>query len=121
MARRRSRFKHQASTATSPAPAADRKTHLAVCLLLAAIVLAYANSLSVPFQFDDFNPVENEMARQSLPQTTPTAPGDVLVAGRPIVRLSFALNYALGGIDVTGYHVFNVAVHIVCTLLFFSL
>jgi len=121
MARRRSRSRQPSSTA-SPAPAADRKTRLAVPLLAAAIVLAYANSLSTPFQFDDFGPIENEVARQSPPQVTATvAQPSVQVAGRPIVRLSFALNYAWGGHDATGYHVFNIAVHIVCTLLFFFL
>ena len=91
-------------------------------LLVAAIVLAYANSLSAPFQFDDFGPLENEVARQSQPQATlPTSQLGVQVAGRPIVRLSFALNYAGGGSDVTGYHVFNIGMHIVCTLLFFLL
>jgi tetratricopeptide (TPR) repeat protein len=88
---------------------------------VAAVALAYANSLSVPFQFDDLAVVQNEVVRQSLPQVTPTAGLGVQVAGRPIVRLSFALNYAWGGTDVTGYHVFNIAVHIVCTLLFFFL
>ena len=120
MARRRSRSRQQVSTA-SPAPAADRKTRLAFPVLVAAIALAYANSLSAPFQFDDFGPLENEAARQFLPQVTPTAPHHVLVAGRPIVRLSYALNYAWGGIDVTGYHAFNIAVHIVCSLLSFAL
>jgi len=121
MARRRSRSRQPASTA-SPAPATYRKTGLAVALLAAAIVVAYANSLSTPFQFDDFGPIENEAARQSPPQVTATAAQpSIQVAGRPIVRLSFALNYAWGGSDVTGYHVFNIAVHIVCTLLFFFL
>ena len=118
MARRHSRSRQQASAA-SPVPAADRRSRIAVPLLVAAIVLAYANSLSAPFQFDDFGPLENEVARQSRPDVIPTAQLGMQVAGRPIVRLSFALNYAWGGSDVTGYHVFNIAVHIVCTLLFF--
>ena len=84
-------------------------------------MLVYGNSLSAPFQFDDFGPVQNELIQQSVPEVTPTAQLGVLVAGRPIVRLSFALNYAWGGTDVTGYHLFNIAVHIVCTLLFFFL
>src|SRR4030095_4111423 len=120
MPRRRSRPRQQPSTAP-PAPAADRKTRLAVPLLVAAVVLAYGNSLSAPFHFDDFAPLENEMVRQSLPQVTPTPQLDVQVAGRPIVRASFALNYAWSGVDATGYHVFTIGVHIVCTLLFFSL
>jgi Flp pilus assembly protein TadD len=84
-------------------------------------VFAYGNGLSAPFQFDDFAPLENEAVRQSLPHVTPTPQLGVQVAGRPIVRLSFALNYALGGADVTGYHVVNIAVHLVCTLLVFFL
>lgn len=120
MARRRSRSNPQSATA-SPARAADRRRLLAVLLLVAAVVLAYWNSLSTPFHYDDFAPLENEVVRQSLPQVTPTADVGVQVAGRPIVRLSFALNYALGGTVATGYHLLNLAVHIVCTLLLFFL
>ena len=42
---------------------------------------------------------------------------DTAIAGRPIVNLSFALNYAIGGIGVRGYHVGNIAIHIACALL----
>jgi len=120
MARRGSRSQQHASVA-SPALSADRRTHIAVPLLVAAVVLVFGNSLRAPFQFDDFGPVQNELIQQSQPQAMPTAQLGVQVAGRPIVRLSFALNYAWGGINVTGYHVFNIAVHIVCALLFFFL
>src|SRR5215510_8077630 len=120
MARRRSQTKQQASIA-SPASGTDSRTLIAVSLLVAAIVFAYGNSLSAPFQYDDFGALENEVVQQSRPEVTPTTQVGVQVAGRPIVRLSFALNYAWGGKDVTGYHVFNIAVHIVCTLRFFFL
>ncbi|MBM3820059.1 MAG: tetratricopeptide repeat protein [Acidimicrobiia bacterium] len=43
------------------------------------------------------------------------------VAGRPVVNLSFAINYALHGLDVRGYHVVNIAIHIGCALLLFGL
>ena len=120
MARRRSHSKQEASVA-SPAPGTDGRTRIAVSLLVAAIVFVYGNSLSAPFQFDDYAALENESVRQSLPHVAPTPQLGVQVAGRPIVRLSFALNYALGGVEVTGYHVVNIAVHAVCTLLFFFL
>ena len=35
----------------------------------------------------------------------------ITVEGRPIVNLSFALNYALGGTRVWGYHAVNLAIH----------
>jgi Flp pilus assembly protein TadD len=89
-------------------------------MLVAVTVLTYWNSLSTPFQFDDFSAVGNTTAQQARPEAGAAQPG-VLVAGRPIVRFSFALNYTWGGHAVTGYHVFNLAVHIVCALLFFAL
>ena len=42
-------------------------------------------------------------------------------AGRPLVNLSFAINYAVGGLDVRGYHVVNIAIHLVCALLVFGI
>jgi protein O-mannosyl-transferase len=120
MARRRSGSKKPRATA-SPAPTADRKHRFAVPTLVVAVVLAYVNSLSAPFQFDDFSALQIETERQSLSQVTPTTRVSSLVAGRPIVRLSYALNDVWDRLDVTGYHVFNIVVHIVCTLLFFSL
>jgi hypothetical protein len=43
------------------------------------------------------------------------------VAGRPVVNASFALNYALNGLDVGGYHAWNIAVHLGCALALFGI
>ena len=48
-------------------------------------------------------------------------PANTPVAGRPLVNLTFAINYALGGLDVGGYHVVNLALHLLCALLIFGL
>jgi hypothetical protein len=40
---------------------------------------------------------------------------------RYVGYLSFALNYRVGGLDVTGYHLFNLAVHILNALLVYVL
>lgn len=85
--------------------------------LVAAALVAYAGSFSVPFVLDDFRwIVENPglgdwaavWARLSLDN-------------RPLVMLSLGVNYALGGLDVRGYHVFNFAVHAVAGLLLFGI
>jgi tetratricopeptide (TPR) repeat protein len=95
---------------------------LIAAALIGAVSLVYANSLSAPFQFDDSSPIENEAVRQSTNADASGMPQlGVQVAGRPIVRASFAINYALGGMDVTGYHLVNIAVHAACTLLLFSI
>src|SRR6266550_9090904 len=40
---------------------------------------------------------------------------------RPVTTLSYAINYALGGPNVVGYHLVNIALHALCCLLVFEL
>ncbi|MBS0631371.1 MAG: tetratricopeptide repeat protein [Verrucomicrobia bacterium] len=92
--------------------------------LVLALALAYANSLSTPFVFDD---LEGVVGNTSI--RDPSHWSDVLWApanatgatGRPLVNLSLALNYALGGLDVRGYHVFNLLLHAASALLLLGL
>jgi tetratricopeptide (TPR) repeat protein len=42
-------------------------------------------------------------------------------AGRPLVNLSFAVNFAVGGTDVRGYHIVNLACHLLAGLLVFAI
>lgn len=94
-------------------------TWRAAVIALAAI-LVYANSLSAPFIFDDevsvaANPAIRALSRAwSQPVNTP-------LAGRPVVGLSFALNFAAGGLDPATYRATNVAIHIACAWLLFGL
>jgi protein O-mannosyl-transferase len=94
--------------------------HAAV--LVVAGMLAYAGSLSGPFLFDDQNAVvQNASIRSLSPLSVPLAPPrETPVAGRPIVNLTFAANYAAGGLDVTGYHGVNLAVHLLTALVLFG-
>lgn len=84
--------------------------------------LTYANSLSAPFAFDDqLSIVENASIRQWNLRTLLFPERELPVAGRPLVNLTFAVNYALGGLDVAGYHLVNVAWHVLSALLVFGL
>jgi hypothetical protein len=49
------------------------------------------------------------------------APPGSGASGRPLVALSLALNYAIGGLDPRGYHVFNVLVHVLASIALFAL
>ena len=42
------------------------------------------------------------------------------LAGRPLVSLTFALNYAADGLNVRGYRLVNIALHVACALLLFA-
>ena len=92
----------------------------------AVIVLAggltYWNSLSGPFILDDQTSiVGNEQIRRLWPPPDVLFPArELSTAGRPVVSVSFALNYAFDGLEVDGYHVVNVAIHLCCALLLFG-
>jgi tetratricopeptide (TPR) repeat protein len=92
-------------------------------LIVVAGVLTYANGIAGPFIFDDLTAIrQNDTIRQIWPiSRTLSPPRETPVAGRPVVNLSLAINYAIGGVDVTGYHVGNIALHVACALVLFGL
>ncbi len=95
---------------------------LRAAIVIVAGLLAYSNSFSGPFIFDDeITIVENSQIRDLTHLTVLSAEREVPTAGRPLVNLSFALNYAVGGLNVTGYHAVNLALHLLCALLLFGL
>jgi len=92
-------------------------------VILAAILAVYANSIGGPFVLDDQasvvqNPDIRDLGR--LDRVLSPRP-DSPVAGRPLASLSFAIDYAMGGLDVTGYHVVNMAWHVACAWLLFGI
>ena len=95
--------------------------HLA--LIVAAGVLVYSTSVAGPFVFDDqATVVENAQIRDVRNiSAVLTPPVNTPLAGRPLVNLSLAINYAIGGLDVTSYHVVNIALHLACALLIFGI
>jgi protein O-mannosyl-transferase len=93
-------------------------------LLVAAAALTYGSSLRVPLIFDDHPAIERNSTIRQLWPLTPVLLTPVSAAGatgRPLVNLSLALNYAWSGLDVTGYHVFNLTVHLLAGLALWGL
>lgn len=90
--------------------------------LVTAVVVVYAGGVSNPFIFDDAGAIAlNPQIRSLSPPVALAPPPETPVGGRPLVNLSFALNYAAGGLDPFGYHVVNIALHALCALLLFGL
>jgi Flp pilus assembly protein TadD len=83
-------------------------------LLIAAACVVYANTLGVPFLFDDRTAIVSNLRIREL------WPGPFMAA-RPILELTFAVNYALGELHVLGYHLVNLALHVGCGLLLYDL
>jgi protein O-mannosyl-transferase len=101
----------------------DRGLTVRAAIILIAGALVYANSLSAPFIFDDQTAIiENQRIQQLWPLSVPLSPArETPVAGRPIVSLTFAINYAAGGLDVRGYHLTNLVIHLLAALTLFGL
>jgi len=97
---------------------------LCLLLIVLATFAAYHNSFSGPFLFDDIpGIVENPSIRHLWPITRVMIPplNSAGAEGRPIVNLSLAVNYALGGTRVAGYHVVNLLIHVAVALVLFGL
>ncbi len=91
-------------------------------VILAAGVVAYSNSLSHPFIYDDLVAIVDNTSIRAVDLATALSPAqEVPTAGRPLVNLSFALNYTVDGLRVGGYHIVNIAVHLLCALLVFGI
>lgn len=91
-------------------------------LLVVGGVVAYVNSFAAPFVFDDHGSIiDNPFIRQLWPLSRAlSAPVQSAVAGRPVVSFSLAVNYALSGLSPSGYHGWNLAVHLLAGLVLFG-
>lgn len=93
---------------------------MAFAVLIVATIAAYSNALTTPFVFDDHvNIEESPSIRQLWPiweVFSQQSPQGAYVHGRPVVNLSLALNYAVGGLHTLPYHLTNLAIHILAGL-----
>jgi len=88
-------------------------------VLALAIFLVYSNSFNGPFQYDDFNDVlDNPSIRHLWPlKDVFFIPGNGFVT-RPVANLTFAINFATGGLKPLHYHITNLTIHICASLAF---
>jgi tetratricopeptide (TPR) repeat protein len=87
---------------------------------LAALV-AYSNSFKGAFVFDDrFSVAENPTIQHGWWNAWNTPTSGATPAGRPLVNITLALNYAIGGANVEGYHVLNLLIHVLASLTLFG-
>lgn len=97
-----------------------------ICVALVLATLAtYQNSFSSPFVYDDISAIkDNPTIRQLWPLSTvlsPPSDSGVTVSGRPLVNFSLAINYAVGGTAVEGYHAVNLGIHLFAGLVLFGI
>ena len=111
---------------TTAGEQAYRHINIATFVLLAAFcAIAYANSLHNSFHFDDLEwIVPNPMIRdlKKIPSYFTDIRMSSAASGkdfRPILLVSFALNYAATGLDAAGFRIGNLLIHLGASWLLF--
>lgn len=99
-----------------------------IALIVSVVFLIYSNTFTAPFELDDgCNIADNSAIRDlhNFIDTSHFSNAEIQESLRPILKtryfgyLSFALNYAVHGLDVRGYHLVNVLIHITNSLLLY--
>ena len=111
------------------APSARTTSRWPIMLGAAVIVLAaaaaYSNSLRCPFVFDDTVDIVGSMSIRHLWPVWDVffvrVNGRTSLHGRPVAKLSLALNYATGGLDPLPYHLTNLLIHALAGLTLFGI
>jgi len=88
---------------------------LQIALLAIVVILIYADTLTTPFILDDIRNIRDN----SHIRMTSFSLNNLLRAGfqspsssRPIANISFALNYYFSGLNLVGFHLINILIHI---------
>ena len=90
-------------------------------LIVVAGLMAYVNALGHPLVFDDASTIAGNASIRTVTGSVRGGPAQSATAGRPLVNLTFAINYALHGVAPWGYHAVNLGIHLLCALLVFAL
>ena len=91
------------------------KSSVHITLILVFGIIGYANTFHVPFFFDDNRVIVENYLIKDLGNLWPPS------GTRWLGVLTFALNYSIGGLNVTGYHIVNLAIHLSASLLVYRL
>ena len=117
----------QGRKATSPAvragPPSSAGTWAGGAQLAAGPLAVYSRTFSSPLLLDDAPTTEQNLSLRHLWPLGPvlSPPNYAGVGGRPLLKFSYALNYAAGGTGVFGYHLINLLIHVLAAWTLFAL
>ena len=99
----------------SPAESSPRYETLLLSLLAVVVILIYADTLTTPFIFDDISNIRDNphirvtsLSLKNLTRAACQSPESY----RPVANISFALNYYFTGLNLVGFHLVNILIHI---------
>jgi Flp pilus assembly protein TadD len=84
-------------------------------------LLAYSNAFHGEFVFDDLPAIVDQPLVRDLDHFVGSLEAYRQYPNRFLTYFTFALNYAVGGLDARGYHALNILIHLGTALLVYSL
>lgn len=95
-------------------------------LIISFICLVYSQTLNSPWQMDDYDNIAQnpkihmkEFNWASIRDSFYATPSFENILYRPVSNFSFALNWFFGQDNVTGYHLVNIAIHVITALILY--
>ncbi len=104
-----------------------QKSYIHIILITLLGFLIYSNTFNVPFHFDDvYNIIDNPAIKDFKYFKEPSLiqkykPLYDALMMRYIGYLTFAINYKIHSLNVTGYHIVNLVIHIFNSIIFYLL
>jgi len=101
------------------------RSQLGICLLFlttfVAVLYVYRNSYEAPFTLDDETAIlKNRSIRHLCDiKSVLSPPRNTGIGGRPLVNLTYAINYAMSGTAPWSYHVADIGIHLAAGLFLF--
>jgi protein O-mannosyl-transferase len=99
-------------TQDSPLIALLSQRYIQLFLICGLVLLCYLHTLDVPFYYDDNQSLRGNLAIQGLNLSQIWS----FSAARFIGYFSFAVNYAIHGYELAGYHLINISIHLMSSL-----
>ena len=122
-------MKNDASTILDRFAEVAARPWFASIILAVSIGAVYGRVLDVPFIFDDNSAITKNRSITSLWPLVGTTdrrgplnpPPQIPTSARPLVNLSFAVNYFFGGLSPVAFHAVNVVIHFLSALLLWAI
>ncbi|MZH05492.1 MAG: tetratricopeptide repeat protein [Nitrospinae bacterium] len=92
----------------------------AICLICCMGILAFYGTLHSPFHYDDAHAIVENPYIKDIGKFQEKV-GIQNIFNRSVLLLSFAFNQNIGKLEVFGYHLFNILIHILSAILWFFL
>jgi tetratricopeptide (TPR) repeat protein len=99
----------------------SNKKIIFISIIVLATVIPYINSFETSFQLDDYHTIEVNKEIGNISRFTDLNLWKGIFYNRQLVNLTYTVNYLLNGYDLFGYHLFNLIIHIINSLLVFYL